>query len=101
MQFDVADCNSNSTNFQEIDRKYIACGYKRPDIVFWNVCGSSNDFPVSVSDNGTALVSGFSPSIMSSFLNGNNFSPYLILRNVLDSPRFTPLLIALNNAFIN
>lgn len=101
MQFNVADCNSNCTNFQEIDRKYIACGYKRPDIVFWNVCGSSNDFPVSVADNGTALVSGFSPSIMTSFLHGNNFSPYLILRNVLDSPRFTPLLIALNNAFIN
>ena len=101
MQFDVADRSSNSTNFQEIDRKYISYGYKRPDIIFWNVCGSSNDFPVSVTDNGTALVSGFSPSIMSAFLNGKDFSPYSTLRNVLDSPRLEPVRIALNNISIN
>lgn len=90
MQFDVAD-RSAYTNFQEIDRKYSESGYKRPDIIFWNVCGSSLDFPVSVTDNGTALISGFSPSIMSALINDKELSPYSILRASLDSSRLAPI----------
>ena len=90
MQFDIADRNI-TTNFQEINNKYTLAGYVRPDIVFWNVCGSSSDYPVSVTDNGTALVSGFSSSILSSFINQKDFSPYTILRSVLDSERLAPI----------
>lgn len=90
MQFDIADRNI-TTNFQEINNKYTLAGYVRPDIVFWNVCGSNDDYPVSVTDNGTALVSGFSSSILSSFINQKDFSPYTILRSVLDSERLAPI----------
>ena len=90
MQFDIADRNI-TTNFQEINNKYTLAGYVRPDIVFWNVCGSNDDYPVSVTDNGTALVSGFSSSILSSFINQTDFSPYTIMRSVLDSERLAPI----------
>jgi hypothetical protein len=90
MQFDIADRNI-TTNFQEINNKYTLAGYVRPDIVFWNVCGSNDDYPVSVTDNGTALVSGFSSSILSSFINQKDFSPYTILRSALDSERLAPI----------
>lgn len=90
MQFDIADRNI-STNFQAIKAKYAAAGYVPPKIIFWNVCGSSKDYPVSVTDDGTALVSGFSCSILSSFINQKDFSPYTILRTVLDSERLTPI----------
>ena len=95
MQFDAADRNS-MTNFQAIKSKYAASGYVKPDIIFWNVCGSSDDYPVSVTDDGTALVSGFSSSILSSFINQKEFSPYTILRTVLDSERLAPIRHALN-----
>lgn len=91
MQFNIADRNNNITNFQEIKNKYTLAGYVRPDIIFWNVCGSSSDYPVSVTDDGTALVSGFSSSILSSFINQKDFSPYTILRTVLDSERLAPI----------
>ena len=95
MQFDAADRNS-MTNFQAIKSKYAASGYVKPDIIFWNVCGSSDDYPVSVTDDGTALVSGFSSSILSSFIIQKEFSPYTILRTVLDSERLAPIRHALN-----
>ena len=94
MQFDLAD--SKMTNFQMIKIKYASAGYIPPDIIFWNVCGSSKDFPVSVTDNGTALISGFSPSILSSFMNEKEFSPYSILRDTLESIRLLPIRSALN-----
>lgn len=94
MQFDIAD--RTMTNFEMIKIKYAAAGYIPPDIVFWNVCGSSEDFPVSVTDNGTSLISGFSPSILSSFMNQKDFSPYSILRDTLDSIRLSPIRGAFN-----
>jgi len=96
MQFDIADRNI-TTNFEAIKTKYAAAGYVQPKIIFWNVCGSSNDYPVSVTDDDTALVSGFSSSILSSFINQKDFSPYTILRTVLDSERLTPIRHALKD----
>lgn len=96
MQFNQVNGYGNMTNFEVIDKMYAASNYNRPQIIFWNVNGSSTDFPVSVSDNGTALISGFSPIIMKSILNGDtNFSPYGIMRNTLDSERLLPVRKAL------
>lgn len=95
MQFD--DCYSGRTNFQEIEEKYAKSGYKRPQIIFWNLNGSSTDFPVSVDDNNTALLSGYSPSIMKYVLNGNEFSPYSILRDTIDNVRYKPVVDAISS----
>lgn len=83
MQFNKA-CQGK-TNFELIDQKYRKFGYTRPQIIFWNVNGSSTDFPVY--DNGTVLISGFSPSIMKSVLNQETFSHCSIIRNTLDDQR--------------
>ena len=90
MQFDKAT-NNNITNFQSIEQKYQSYGYTRPQIIFWNVCCSSKDFPVSVDDKGTALISGFSPSIIKAIMNGTDFSPYTIMHETLDSERLAPV----------
>jgi hypothetical protein len=94
MQFDQVNGYGNMTNFEIIDKMYTDSNYTRPQIIFWNVNGSSNDFPVSVSDKGTVLISGFSPIIMKSILNGGNLSPYDIMRNTLESER----LLSVRNA---
>ena len=82
MQFNEIEYRSAGvkTNFEVIEQKYKDAGYTRPQIVFWNVNGSSTDFPVTVDDQGTALISGFSPSVMKAVVNGKDFSPSTILR---------------------
>jgi hypothetical protein len=80
-----------STNFQEIEKKYAGSGYKRPNIVFWNVNGESTDFPVTVDDNGTCMISGASPSILKSIIRTKELNSISILREVIDDKRYEPV----------
>jgi len=80
--------SKRSTNLEEIDKKYKKSGFKRPDIVFWNVNGVSTDFPATTKDDGTCLVSGASPAIIKSILKVKEFNSYSILREELDSERY-------------
>lgn len=93
MQFDSC---GNMTNFQCIDEKYKSYGYIRPKIVFWNVNGSTNDFPVSVDDNDTALVSGFSTSVIKSIFSTAEFSPYNVMKETINDSRYDPIRKGLN-----
>jgi hypothetical protein len=68
MEFDVAD--SNHTNLDLIRDLYATCGYKMPEIIFWNVNGRAGNSPAQVRDKGIGLVSGCSPSILKSVLKG-------------------------------
>ena len=96
MQFNKVEGYDSLTNFEAIDKMYTDSGYTRPQIIFWNVNGGSSDFPVSVMDNGTALISGFSPSVMKSVLTcEDGFSPYGIMRKSLDDERLDNVRIAL------
>jgi len=91
MQFNKAD-DQFVTNFQNIQGKYKQAGYAMPTIVFWNVNGTINDFPVSHEENGTVLVSGFSPSILKDLVQSGDFSnPLTFLRKVLDAERYNVL----------
>ena len=70
---------------------YAEHEYIRPNIIFWNVNGKSTDFPVSVDDYGTCMISGASPSILKSVLKVSQLSSVNILREVLDSERYLPI----------
>lgn len=63
-----------------IQQKYADAGYKMPALVFWNVnaagCGNK---PATVMDRGVAMVSGFSPAILTSILSGKDDSMELML----------------------
>jgi Mg-chelatase subunit ChlD len=87
--------SSYQTNFEAIDRMYKAAGYTRPQIVFWNVNGSSTDFPVTAGEHGTALVAGASPSTLKAIINGADFTPNGIMRQTLDDERYNPVREAL------
>uniref|UniRef100_A0A6C0EJU1 TROVE domain containing protein n=1 Tax=viral metagenome TaxID=1070528 RepID=A0A6C0EJU1_9ZZZZ len=88
MQFNHVEGYGNVTNMERINEMYQKEGYTRPQIVFWNVNGSSTDFPVTVDENGTAMISGFSPSILKSLLSGDEFSTESVLRKALDDSRY-------------
>ena len=86
MEFDSATKYPNETAMQSIRREYGEAGYELPKIVFWNLNARPGNVPVSFDKNGTALVSGFSPTIMKSLLAGGEFTPVgIMLKTILDS----------------
>lgn len=91
MEFDVATrgrYTGEKTNFEVISDKYEQAGYKRPDIIFWNLNAREGNCPVTAGESGTALVSGFSPSLMRSILSGKNVSPFDILMETIGNSRY-------------
>jgi len=84
MQFDQCT-RFDDTAMQMIERKFEAAGYSVPQIVFWNLHSHQN-VPVTADKSGTALVSGFSPSIMKSLLSADmdQFTPEgIMLKTVM------------------
>ena len=84
MEFDY--CGS-LTNYQVITKQYEAAGYEMPKIVFWTLNARAGNNPVRVGDNGTALVSGFSPSIMKSLFAGD-LNPEAVMLSTVMKPRY-------------
>lgn len=89
MQFDAC-ARFDDSAMQMIRRKYEDAGYETPAIVFWNLREAGNK-PVKFNDNGVALVSGFSPSIMKSILAADldKFSPEAIMLQTVGIDRYS------------
>jgi len=88
MQFNQCARYDDSA-MQMIERKFADAGYTVPQIVFWNL-NSSDNVPVKADKSGAALVSGFSPSIMTSLLAANldQFTPEGIMLKTVMVPRY-------------
>ena len=86
MEFDSAIDNQSAISM--IARKYEDAGYELPKIVFWNLCARSSNFPVQTRDENTALISGFSPSILKSVLSGKEMTPITIMLDTVNSDRY-------------
>lgn len=92
--FIISDMQFDKINdFKYIEQKYETSLYKCPQIVFWNVNGSTTDF--SIDNNGTIIISGFSPEIFNIIVRNKNISPYNIVQNTLYSERLKPVRISL------
>lgn len=39
-------CGGNTTNYKRIKQLYDEAGYEMPNIVFWNLLGRMNNYPV-------------------------------------------------------
>ena len=91
MEFNQATRSSQSA-LDMIRTKYESAGYTMPKLVFWNIQSRhAGNFPVQVTDNGTALVSGFSPAILKSLLTGEDMSPVSIMNKTVHSARYEPI----------
>lgn len=91
MQFDSCGCDPGNNAMQMIRRMYSEAGYKVPNVIFWNL-KTSTGIPVKITDTGTALVSGFSPSIMKNLLGGE-INPLKIVLSTLLSERYSRVVI--------
>jgi hypothetical protein len=53
----------------------------------------NNNFPVQFNKEGVGLVSGFSPSLLTSVLSGEDLTPYAMMMKVVSSERYTPVTV--------
>jgi hypothetical protein len=87
MQFN--SCRPDARAVEMIRGDYERAGYETPAIVFWNINSAAN-VPVTFDETGTALVAGFSPSIMKSVLSADmtNMTPEGIMRKTVMVDRY-------------
>lgn len=86
MQFDMCIHSPTDTGMEMIRRMYLESGYDLPNVIFWNL-RTSKGVPVKFNEQGVALISGFSPSIMKNILGGEA-NPMAIMLNTLNSERY-------------
>jgi hypothetical protein len=88
MQFDSYQSvrNPDASAMEMIDELYGKYGYKRPQIVYWNVA-TAGGTPVKSAENGVSLVSGYSPSLMRNILSGEA-TPYHQVLAILNNGRY-------------
>lgn len=86
MQFDDWTVKG-ATAFGMVREKYRAAGYEMPQLVWWNLNDRGGNIPVSYNQDGTALVSGFSPAIMKSLLAGR-LNPMQVMYDAVMQDRY-------------
>jgi hypothetical protein len=92
MQFDECSNHSHNTNntsnnttFANIKYKYTEKGYTLPKIVCWNLrTSSSKTLPFEHTQNGVAMLSGFSPDLLHAVLDGEEMTPMSVFMKVMN-----------------
>ena len=93
MEFDVANVgNPYDTVFETYQRKFQEIGLPFPRVVFWNIAGRTGGVPLIENKAGLILCSGYSEKILKALLAGTYPTPWEILKDILDSPRYASLL---------
>ncbi|KAM7488260.1 hypothetical protein LguiB_025744 [Lonicera macranthoides] len=94
MEFDQASKNDWETDYKVIKRKFKKKGYKKvPEIVFWNLRNSLAT-PVPSTQEGVALVSGFSKNLVTLFLEGGGIlSPEAVMLQAIAGEEYQKLVV--------
>ena len=87
MEFDICTRGASLTNFEYAKKLYAKHGYHLPQVVFWNVQSRQMQQPVDRNEQGTVLVSGYSPRLFQMVLSGQ-MDPYQAMLEVLSKDRY-------------
>ncbi len=79
----------NPTAQEMVKKMFSDAGYKMPNIIYWNIQSRGENVPVRFDEQGTALISGFSPSIMTSLLSGASMTPVSIMMETIGKERYS------------
>ena len=90
MEFDQGTERADVTAFEQARRAFAAEGYALPRVVFWNVASRNLHQPVTMNEQGAALVSGCTPRLFQMVTSGE-LSPYAYMLDVLSAPRYRDL----------
>jgi hypothetical protein len=93
MQFDSCIRSPQAAASEMIKGQYEAAGYEFPNVVFWNVNARVGKMPVKFNEAGVALVSGCSPSILKSVLDGSILDPRSVMLKTVNSERYQAVTI--------
>ena len=85
MEFNEA---TTGTNLDAIKLQYSDAGYVIPEVIFWNVNGRMGNVPARADEEGVGLVSGFSPSILTSILQGKVETPMDLMHKTIGTDRY-------------
>lgn len=88
MQFDRAT-QEDDTMLEMVASLYEGAGYEIPKVVFWNLAGQTRHVPAKQDVQGVGMVGGFSPSLMKSVFNGDDFSPMGIMLSTVNVDRYS------------
>ena len=87
MEFNWCVRNASLTNFENAKRQYAKHGYRLPNVVFWNVQSRNKQQPVTMNEQGVALVSGCTPKLFSMVASGR-IDPYSVMMDIVGSERY-------------
>ena len=87
MEFDCCVKNANMSNFENARSMFAKAKYILPNVVFWNVNSRNEQVPVTMHENGSALVSGSSPKIFEMVLAGE-LDPMKLMLEIVESERY-------------
>lgn len=76
---DSVECPAWETQYEELVRLFEwsgrqtkwAIAYPVPKVVFWNLRGDTDDFPVAANTPGVDMISGFSQNLLKLFMDGD------------------------------
>lgn len=98
MQFDIANDGKWETMYEHIQDRFTSVGmkvcgkpYVMPDMIFWNVRGNTNGFPVVSNQLGCQIISGYSISVLKEIFKHqdlSNVTPWSSLQTTLDGVRY-------------
>ncbi len=90
MEFDYCITSPDSSLYENLNHQYEVAGYRVPKVVFWNLSSRNKNFPVTIRDERTALISGYSPTIVKQVL-GANLNPEKIMLETVMVDRYAPM----------
>lgn len=94
MQFDTACGGYSNSAMKMLEEMYDESEYTLPTIIFWNMNGAYENVPVKKNENGTILISGYSPAILKDVLKApGDLNPMNMVLNVIDSDRYSRIVV--------
>ena len=82
-------CRGRGLDFlQEMERRFKACGYKMPKVVFWNVEARANTYHATATNPNVQFVSGYSASSFKDVLKTLDYDAYKAMVETLNNPLY-------------
>lgn len=88
MEFNCVNGGTEKTVYDNMKQRYQNAGYELPKIVFWNLKGRTGNMPVTKYDKNTALISGYSPAILTSLFKSEKFDPTKVMLDTVMNDRY-------------
>ena len=84
MQFDANCTDDKNTSHNIFIKKYTDINLEPPQIIYWNINSSYNNYPINTSMENVALLSGFSEQLLNTVFECSNFNSVDIMDRILE-----------------